>query len=178
MEEPLVRTLERYGYKGRDGLAFIQSFEVGNLKALSKLTQLPLVQLIEDSGAPYDFVVKKDPRTYADLITPAGLAEIATYAQAIGPSKLLIIPRRDNSSLGEPTALVANAHAHHLLVHPWTFRAENHFLPTPFRSGLPPSAFGDLQGELEAYLKTGIDGFFTDQADLGARAREAFLAGR
>ena len=61
-------------------------------EALSKLTQLPLVQLIEDQGAPYDFVARQDRRTYADLITPSGLAEIATYAQAIGPNKSLVIP--------------------------------------------------------------------------------------
>jgi glycerophosphoryl diester phosphodiesterase len=175
MEEPLVRMLDRFGYTGRHGLAFIQSFEVSNLKALSKRTQLPLVQLIEAEGAPYDFVAKKDPRTYADLITPAGLAEIATYAAAIGPNKLLVIPRNRDATLGQPTALVANAHANGLLVHPWTFRAESVFLPTNFRAGTTPIAFGDLQGELLAYLKTGLDGFFTDQADLGVRAREALL---
>jgi glycerophosphoryl diester phosphodiesterase len=171
MEELLVRTLERHGYRGRQGLAYIQSFEVGNLKALSKMTQLPLVQLIEAEGAPYDFVVKHDRRTYADMITGPGLAEIATYAQAIGPSKLLVIPRTAEGKLGEPTALVANAHAHHLLVHPWTFRAENAFLPKDFQRGTAPTDHGDLVGELLPYLRAGIDGFFTDQADQGFRAR-------
>jgi len=176
MEEPLVRTLERYGYAGRQDLAYIQSFEVGNLKVLSKMTRLPLVQLIDDSGAPYDFVAKKDPRTYADLITPAGLAEIATYAQAIGPNKLLVIPRALNLKLEKPTALVANAHAHGLLVHAWTFRAENAFLPVNLHKGFAPTVFGNFEAELLAYLNTGMDGFFTDQADLGFRARAAFLA--
>ena len=175
MEELLVRTLDRYGYRGREGLAFIQSFEVGNLRALSRMTQLPLVQLIEASGAPYDFVARHDPRTYADLITPAGLAQIATYAQAIGPSKLLIIPRTADSKLGEPSALVANAHAHGLRVHAWTFRAENAFLPVNLQRGTAPAALGDLQQELLAYLRTGMDGFFTDQPDLGVRARATFL---
>jgi glycerophosphoryl diester phosphodiesterase len=171
MEALLVRTLEQHGYQGRHGLAYIQSFEVGNLKALSKMTQLPLVQLVEASGAPYDLVVKHDPRTYADLITPAGLAEIATYAQAIGPSKLLVIPRTAAGKLGEPTALVANAHAQGLLVHPWTFRAENTFLPSNLQRGTTPAEYGDLAGEILPYLRAGIDGFFTDQADLGWRAR-------
>jgi glycerophosphoryl diester phosphodiesterase len=176
MEELLVRTLERYGYKGRHGLAYIQSFEVGNLKALSKLTQLPLVQLIEAGGAPYDFVTKHDPRTYADLITPTGLAEIATYAQAIGPNKLLIIPRGSDGKLSEPTALVKDAHACGLQVHAWTFRSENAFLPADLHRGPSPSDLGDLTGELLPYLRTGMDGFFTDQADRGVRAREAFRA--
>jgi len=178
MEQKLVSTLERYGYEGRDGLAYIQSFEVGNLRALSRMTQLPLVQLIEASGAPYDFVVKHDPRTYADLITPTGLKEIATYAQAIGPSKTLLIPRTAEGTLGEPTALVANAHAVGLLVHPWTFRAENHFLPEDMTRGTVPSEPGDLESELLAYLRTGMDGFFTDQADVGFKARALFLKGQ
>lgn len=178
MEQKLVSTLKRYGYEGRHGLAYIQSFEVSNLKELSKMTQLPLVQLIEASGAPYDFVARHDPRTYADMITPAGLAEVATYAQAIGPSKLLLIPRTAAGTLGEPTALVANAHAHGLLVHPWTFRAENNFLPKELTRGSDPTQFGDLESELLAYLRTGMDGFFTDQADLGLEARAKFLQGQ
>ena len=178
MEQKLVSTLEHYGYEGRHGLAYIQSFEVGNLQALSKMTQLPLVQLIEATGAPYDFVVKHDPRTYADLITPQGLKEIATYAQAIGPSKTLLIPRTADGKLGEPTALVANAHAAGLLVHPWTYRAENNFLPKDMARGTVASDLGDLESELLAYLRTGMDGFFTDQADLGFKARAKFLQGQ
>jgi glycerophosphoryl diester phosphodiesterase len=175
MEKLLVHTLERYGYKGRHGLAYIQSFEVGNLKALAKMTQLPLVQLIDGTGAPYDFVAKHDPRTYADMITPAGLAEIATYAQAIGPYKLLIIPRTPDGKLGEPTALVADAHAQGLLLHPWTFRAENYFLPSNLLRGTDPGAHGNLESEILPYLRAGIDGFFTDNADVGFKAREEFL---
>jgi glycerophosphoryl diester phosphodiesterase len=175
MEKLLVHTLERYGYKGRHGLAYIQSFEVGNLKALSKMTQLPLVQLIDATGAPYDFVVAHDPRTYADLITPAGLKEIATYAQAIGPYKLLIIPRTADGKLGQPTSLVSDAHAQGLLLHPWTFRAENAFLPSDLKQGSDPTVHGNLDAEILAYLRAGIDGFFTDNADLGFKAREAFI---
>jgi glycerophosphoryl diester phosphodiesterase len=175
MEKLLVQTLERYGYKGRHGLAYIQSFEVGNLKALAKMTQLPLVQLIDGTGAPYDFVAAHEPRTYADLITPAGLKEIATYAQAIGPYKLLIITRTADGKLGEPTSLVKDAHAQGLLLHPWTFRAENAFLPTNLKQGTDPTVHGDLEAELLPYLRAGIDGFFTDNADLGFKAREAFL---
>jgi glycerophosphoryl diester phosphodiesterase len=160
MEEPLVALLERYGYRGADGRAFLQSFETGNLKMLRQLTQLPLVQLIEAAGAPYDLVAGGDSRTYADLVTPRGLEEIAAYASCIGPSKSLIIPRDTAGKLGRPTSLVTDAHAAGLGVHPWTFRAESAFLPAAMA----------LEEELRQFLDTAIDGFFTDQADIGVRA--------
>ena len=34
--------------------------------------------ITSDVGAPHDLVAAGDPRTYADLSTPEGLAEIAT----------------------------------------------------------------------------------------------------
>ena len=77
LEEPLVRTLKRYGYDNAHDPVYIQSFEVANLRKLSKMTKVKLVQLLSDVGAPWDFVVAKDPRTYADLAKPAGLKEIA-----------------------------------------------------------------------------------------------------
>ena len=166
LEEPLVEALERYGYQGPGGRAFLQSFEVANLKVLSRLTRLPLVQLIEAAGAPYDLARSGDPRTYADLLTPKGLEEIAAYASCIGPAKALVIPRAADGSLMQPTSLVADCHAAGLGVHPWTFRAEPAFLP----AGL------DLADELRAFLAVGIDGFFTDQPDIGVRARAAFTA--
>jgi len=177
MEAPLVATLVRHGYEGREAPVWLQSFEVGNLRSLAGMTQLRRVQLIEESGAPYDFVAAGDARRYADLITPAGLREIAGYAQAIGPNKSLVIPRRTDGSLGVATALTEHAHGQGLAVHPWTFRAENAFLPTELRRGAQPTDRGDLAAELLAYLRCGIDGFFTDQPDIGVAAREAFLAG-
>ncbi len=168
MEERLVATLERYGYRGPDGHAFLQSFETGNLEALHRLTQLPLVQLIDAAGAPYDRLASGEPRTYADLVTPQGLREIAAYASCIGPAKSLVIPRDGEGRLLRPTSLVADAHAAGLKVHPWTFRAESAFLP----AGL------DLQGELREFLAVGIDGFFADQPDVGVRARDAHAAGQ
>lgn len=165
MEERLVEALERYGYRGRDGRAFLQSFETGNLRALSRLTQLPLVQLIEATGAPYDLVQSADARTYADLVTPRGLEEIASYASCIGPAKSLVIPRDGAGKLLQPTSLVADCHAVGLGVHPWTFRGEREFLP----------AGVDLEGELGEFLAAGIDGCFCDQPDVGVRARDAYV---
>jgi glycerophosphoryl diester phosphodiesterase len=178
LEAPLVTLLDRYGYRGSDAPVFIQSFEVGNLQRLATLTDVPLVQLLNESGQPYDFVATGDARTYADLAQPEGLAEIATYARGVGVNKNLLIPCTADGALGTPTTLVQDAHAAGLLVHAWTFRAENTFLPTDFQAGADEGAYGDLAGEIERFLALGLDGFFTDQANIGEQARDAFVAGK
>ena len=114
-----------------------------------------------------------DARTYADLATAEGLREIARYADAVGPHKSLVIGRTLSGRLGRPTGFVRDAHAAGLAVHPWTFRAENAFLPREFRRGQGRDARGDGQGEIVAYLRTGIDGFFTDHPDIGVSALRA-----
>ncbi|HKZ72786.1 MAG TPA: glycerophosphodiester phosphodiesterase [Steroidobacteraceae bacterium] len=178
MEEPLLKALARHAYDGRKAPVFIQSFEVSNLRDLRGKTQLPLIQLVNDGGAPYDFVAKGDPRTYADMVTPRGLAEIATYADGIGANKSLIIPRNPDGTLAPPSALVANAHAAGLAVHGWTFRAENSFLPKNFQTGSDPASLGDLAAEVVTFLNAGMDGLFTDQPDLGVLGRDAAVAGQ
>jgi glycerophosphoryl diester phosphodiesterase len=174
LEEPLVKVLRRWGYDNARDEVFIQSFETANLKKLSRMTRVRLVQLINASGKPWDFVVANDPRTYADLVTPAGLKEIARYAAGVGANKDLIIPR-SGGFLGTPTSLIRDAHAVGLIVHAWTFRAENTFLPNDFKSSSDPAAFGNLAGEIERFLSLGLDGFFTDHPDIGVRARDAFV---
>lgn len=175
LEEPLVRTLRRFGYSSRRDAAIIQSFEVGNLRELSRMTRLPLVQLLSNSGKPYDFVVSGDARTYADLAKPEGLKEIARYAQGIGAHTSLVIPLTGNGTLGQPTTLVKDAHAAGLVVHAWTLRAENVFLPAEFDNGSEPAAIGRMGDYARTLLATGLDGFFTDQAFLGVQARDAFI---
>jgi glycerophosphoryl diester phosphodiesterase len=175
MEEPLVTLLHKYRYHGKHAPVYIQSFEVGNLKDLRGMTRLPLVQPLNDSGKPYDFVLKGDPRTYADLAKPEGLAEIATYADGIGVHKNLIFPRDGSNAIGTPTTRVRDAHAKGLIVHGWTFRAENAFLPANYQSSSDPVQFGDLAGEVKAFLEAGMDGFFTDQPDIGVKARDKFV---
>ena len=172
LEQRLVEVLNSNGYTGADDAAIIQSFEVGNLQFLNGITDIRLVQLY-GGGQPYDFVLSGDPRTYADLRTPAGLDFVNDYAQLIGPEKGMIIPRDANGFLLAPTSLVSDAHAAGLLVTPYTFRPENAFLPADFRSGIDPAAYGDQAGELHAFFKTGIDGFFIDAPDLGRTAVNA-----
>ncbi|WP_232376956.1 glycerophosphodiester phosphodiesterase [Amycolatopsis aidingensis] len=172
LEPALVRTLNRNGLNHRHAKVYVQSFEVSNLEQLEHELRVPLVQLIGGSGAPYDFVAKGDPRTYDDLVTRAGLAEIARYADGIGPDKNRVIPRDEDGNLGEPTNLVADAHRFRLQVHPYTFRAENAFLPANLRSSADPAAWGDIFAEYEAFRAAGIDGVFADHPDIAVAARE------
>ena len=174
MEPLLVHTLERYGYRGRAASVFIQSFESANLRALRRITDVPLVQLVEDAGQPFDFTLGGDPRSYLELMTPAGLREIAGYADAVGVNKHLVLSGADGG-LGQPTPLTEHAHAAGMRVHVWTLRAENHFLPTTLRLGNGDAECGDLAAEIEAYLTAGVDGFFTDHPDVGVRTRDRFV---
>ncbi|MHB1870335.1 MAG: glycerophosphodiester phosphodiesterase family protein [Steroidobacteraceae bacterium] len=175
MAEALLGVLEAHGLATADAPVFVESFEPGILRTLHALAPLRLVQLIESEGAPYDARAAGRPGTFAELSAPAGLAEVAGYAVAVGPEKSLVIPRDAAGRLTSPTRLVADSHREGLAVFPWTFRAENAFLPTEARGGGSAGARGDLEQEIGRFLAAGIDGFFTDQPDIGVRARDAFM---
>ncbi|MDQ0575534.1 esterase-like activity of phytase family protein [Agromyces albus] len=170
LEEPLVAQLSRNGVDDADTPVIVQSFEVANLKELDGLTDVALAQLISSIGRPYDFTVAGDARTYADLVTPAGLAEIASYADGIGIEKSVAIPRNADGTLGTPTPVIADAHAAGLDVHGWTFRRENAFLPAEFRSSADPAGIGDLGGEIRVFVEAGLDGLFSDNPDVAVAA--------
>ena len=156
LEVPLVETLHDAGYIGRDDPAWIQSFEPGGLELARGLTRLRLVQLAMPGAAPAD-----RPETgYDAMMTPDGLATVATYADAIGVAKALVL----DDALA-PTPLVADAHAAGLDVHVWTVRAENAFLPPHLRSSEDPAAAGDVAAEVRALVAAGVDGLFTDHPD-------------
>jgi glycerophosphoryl diester phosphodiesterase len=91
--------------------------------------------------------------------------EIAKHADAIGIAK----------ALGTADAIQA-AHAANLLVHVWTFRAENEFLPADLRAGTAADGHGNLEGEIKRYLERGIDGFFVDFPAVGVRVRDAYIS--
>ena len=164
LEEKLVAGLNAAGWHDASAPVFIQSFEVNNLKALHKLTGIRLIQLMDAKGAPADGAAP----SYAAMATPEGLKAIAAYAYGIGPNKEMIL-----KGDAAPSTLVADAHAAGLRVHPWTFRAENFFLPASLRVGINPRAHGRLSDEIRRYLDLGIDGFFTDFAYIGVEARNA-----
>jgi glycerophosphoryl diester phosphodiesterase len=179
LEEPLLNALEAAGWTDADAPVFIQSFEVGSLRMLRERTDVRLVQLLEATGAPFDLAGASPARRYADLATPAGLAEIAGYAAGIGPDRALVVPRAADGRQAPPTTLVRDAHAAGLLVHPWTFRSENHFLPADLRRGDPanpahPRRHGDAAAEYARFYELGVDGVFSDFPREAVGARDAF----
>ncbi|GAA3531202.1 hypothetical protein AFL01nite_17680 [Aeromicrobium flavum] len=171
MEEPLVAGLKRAGLDRRGAPVVLQSFETQNLQELNRRSRARIVQLIDCSGAPYDLVAAGDGRTYADLVTAPQLRRIARYADGVGLCKDRMIPRTADGRLGSPTPVIDDAHAAGLVVHGWTFRRENSFLPVEFRSSTDPAAPGDLAGEIRRFLDAGMDGFFTDHPGTAAEKR-------
>ncbi len=201
LEGPLVRALAAQGWSHHDAPVFIQSFEVANLKRLNRMTHVPLVQLVDALDValdgtvlpyqPYDFVVSGDPRTYADLVTPAGLAEIASYADGVGPWKRYIVSVAGTDANGDgqaddvngdgsvddadrrllpPSTLIEDAHDAGLVVHTWTFRNEARYLARNY--GDDP-----VQEYLQFYC-LGIDGLFADFPDTAVSARYLLKLGR
>lgn len=180
LEERLIELLEANDLNKEGDPVFIQSFEVSNLKRMRLLTKLPLVQLVDEKGTkPFDFVLNNDPRKYEDLLTMEGLEELSTYANVVAPYKDYLVPRTNDNNLGEPTDVIKNAHSIGLLVHTWTFRPENHFLPNNLRSS-PKVEDNHLRGdgsilEIQTFLRAGLDGFFSDTSDIGRRAIDSML---
>ncbi len=182
LEDKLIAALKADEFTQRTATVYIQSFEVANLKEFkSKLgTTQPnwkLVQLMEEAARkPYDFVKAGDARTYADLMTEAGMKEIATYANAVGPYKRSIIDVDAAGTFQAPSALVRNAHAAKLLVHPYTFRPENSFMTAPYKVEGTDSTRADASAvkEIQLYLAAGIDGFFTDDPAVGRQAVDTY----
>lgn len=174
LEERFLATLAHH-YTQRCPMV-IQSFEIENLKyirgKLGRRTGLRLMQLIDPARQPADVVQAGGSLTPATMMKPAGLADIATYADILAPDTRSIIPLGADKRLLAPTAVVADAHRAGLQVMPYTFRPENYFLAADFQDERGPAArnaAGSVR-EMKAYLATGIDGFFTDDPGLGREA--------
>ncbi|MFG2000762.1 glycerophosphodiester phosphodiesterase [Spirillospora sp. NPDC048911] len=178
LEPAVIRTLKRNGLDHRDGRAIVQSFEPTSLQMLTKSLRVPALQAISATGAPYDTIANGTGPTFAQMITPAGLKQVRTYADWIGPEKNLVIPRKADGSLGTPSSLVKDAHAARLKVCPYTFRNENDFLPTDLRNGTVKSDYGQALKEYDLFYRTGIDALFSDNPDTAIVARTEFLGSR
>jgi glycerophosphoryl diester phosphodiesterase len=167
MELPLIEALVANDLMAADAPILIQCFEVDALRSLDQSTDAPLLQLMSPLGGPAD----RPDLTYAAMVTPAGLSDIATYADAIGVETALIIPRDAAGAASTPTTLVADAHAAGLRVVVWTFRAEDVFLPTQFRGGGEPG-MGDMAGWVRRFYRLGVDGVFSDHPQAAVAARD------
>ncbi|MGF7146651.1 glycerophosphoryl diester phosphodiesterase [Sphingomonas zeicaulis] len=172
LEDRFLAVLKAHRYAQRAPLV-IQSFEVGNLRALrgklGRPSNITLLQLLdEDAAKPADGAAPN----YAAMMTPAGLAAIALYADAIGPWTRSIIPLGPDARLAAHRPLVTDAHRAGLKVMPYTFRPENRFLAADFRDGAGDDARNERGSiaEIRRYLATGIDGFFTDDPAVGLKA--------
>lgn len=166
MEPPLIEALSANGLMAADSPVLIQSFEVSVLRSLDQATDAPLLQLMSPLGGPFD----RPDTTYAEMAQPEGLAEIATYADAIGVETGLIYPRDASGAAPTVTTLVADAHAAGLKVVVWTFRAEDVFLPVEFRGG-EDHGIGDMAGWLGRFYRLGVDAVFTDHPSIAVAAR-------
>jgi glycerophosphoryl diester phosphodiesterase len=201
LERPLLKALDRAGWNHRRAPVFIQSFEQSNLKRLNKHTDVKLVQLIDANDVnpdgslayappfdrPYDWTVSGRPGTFGDLTTDAGLDEVSSYADGIGPWKPYVISTAkvdidgdgqagDENGDGnvdetdrkvlEPTDLVERAHARGLVVHPYTFRNEQDRLAFDYA--------GNPVNEYLRFYEAGVDGVFSDFADTAFAARDLF----
>lgn len=184
MEDALLKTLAKYKYTRDIAPVYLQSFEVSNLKYLKDQLDLhktikhaQIIQLYDaKTSQPADFVESGETKTYADLATAQGLKDVAKYANGVGPSKGYILSFNDNGSV-QTTSFISDAHTAGLKVHPYTFRPENNFLPTPLKCSQNKPAercpTGALK-EFEAYFKAGVDGVFTDDPALGREAVNNF----
>jgi glycerophosphoryl diester phosphodiesterase len=172
LERRLIAALRRNGLDRRRSRVFVQSFEVSNLKALNRRIRVPLVQLLgTPATAPFDLAAGGASSTYADLASPGALRAIGRYADGVGPSKDYIVPLAASGASLPPTRFVRDAHRAGLVVHPYTFRRENAFLPLELRRGADPTAYGDLRAELRQFFELGVDGVFADQPEVAVRAR-------
>ncbi|WP_247423315.1 glycerophosphodiester phosphodiesterase [Ralstonia pseudosolanacearum] len=181
LEDRLIAALRQDDFTASRTTVYIQSFEVANLKSIrnrigGSQPNWKLVQLLGTATQrPYDFTVANDARTYADLMTDQGLRDIAGYANGVGPDKSSVIALDANGALTDPSDLIRNAHSAGLVVHPYTFRPENIFLPAALRSGADNTrnVSGSIQ-EIQAFLRAGVDGFFTDDPAVGRQAVDTF----
>jgi glycerophosphoryl diester phosphodiesterase len=205
LEDKLLAALDKVGWNRADAPVFIQSFEQSNLKSLRAKTKVRLVQLVDaddvdpKTGAityaapfdrPYDWTKAGRKGSFGDLLTPAGLDEVKTYADGVGPWKRYLVTVKatldasgkavdvnkdgvvneaDYNAVANDT-IAKNAKARGLLLHTWTFRSESRRLAATYTA--------DPAKEYEQFFAMGVNGLFSDFPDHAVKARDAFWAKR
>ena len=146
----VLGVLTEYGYRTQADDVWLQCFDAAEcLRLRFELgCALKLVQLVGENAW------READTDYDALRSPAGLAGVARYAQGIGPWIPQVVTFGAD---GTPrcTALVADAHAAGLVVHPYTFRVD----------ALPPHAPDDASVHRALFGLAGVDGVFTDFPD-------------
>ena len=199
LEDKLISAIRAAGWNSKAAPVFVQSFEPSSLKEMrAKGLDVRMVQLIDADGydfktggltyappfhRPYDWERSGDQRLFSDMVTPAGLAEIKSYADGIGPWKPYIVPVRGqldgagnlidingdgiidlrDASTETPTSLIDDAHKLGLFVHAFTFRNESRFFANSYR--------GDPHAEYVQFFRLGVDGVFSEFPDTAIAAR-------
>lgn len=202
LEDAMIKMIDDNGLNSKAAPIFVQSFEPGSLKYLvAHGLKTKVVQLIDGydvdfktgsvvyneitDSRPFDWTIAGDPRWFDAMLTPAGLAEIKTYADGIGPWKPQIVPLKiapwpeakadgvpfagsTNKAVAQPaTTLIADAHKAGLFVHAFTFRNEKKYLAATYG--------GDPEQEFLTFFRLGLDGAFTDFTNTGVAARRTFM---
>ena len=210
LEDAVIKAISDNGLNSKDAPIAVQSFDPESAKYLrSAGLKTKLILLIDGngvdyktgaviyatekssefvSGRPYSWTIAGNGRYFGALLTPAGLADVKTYADAIGAWKpqlvsWVISPFPASNADGtpfsgtladvnevKPTSLIKDAHAAGLFVYGFTFRDETRYLPGAYK--------GDSKAELIQLFEAGLDGAFTDFANTGVEARRRFLEQR
>ena len=145
----VLAALARHGYTKATDRAFVQCFDFAELRRIrvGLHSELKLIQLIGENNWG------ESDTDYPYLLTPAGLREVATVANGIGPWGPQVLTFAPGKA-PVPTGLVQAAHAVGLAVHPYTLRADE----------LPPGV-ANLPALVQALQAAGVDGAFTDFPD-------------
>jgi glycerophosphoryl diester phosphodiesterase len=155
----VLQLLDDLGYHTKNDPVIVECFDEKEMRRIRHDLgcQLRLAQLIDDNDS------LESDTDYGRLKTPEGLADIAKTVDAIGPNLSHIVKLAGVGGRLVSTGLVSAAHEVGLLVHPWTFRADQ----------LAPG-FESLQEMIRWFIdELKIDGVFTDFPDMAIEATRA-----
>ncbi len=166
ISKAVLEVLKKYGYTKKTDKVYLQCFDPNETKRIARQLMpamgmdLKLVQLMAETSWNETMVYtrgKPSPYNYDWMFQPGGMAEVAKYADGIGPWKPFLV---DNTSTKDNiviTPMISAAKKAGLEVHPYTFRADK---------GRIPTYADNFEDMLDIFLnKVGVDGVFTDFPD-------------